>query len=171
MYIFSLFGWYFSSSFWDWQLMTSKFIMKKLLRLDYLILREVFWNFIKINISMHGIYKFLQTNLEMGVLICLFFIYVHLIISLILIASVLPWWWSQRHLESVRILQYPLYSLQNVDLYKLSSLLVLCPMLLWSWLSLIHGKAKYETKLSCTVIYAKRGDKNIAEPFIRNQVK
>lgn len=130
MYIFSLFGWYFSSSFWDWQLMTSKFIMKKLLRLDYLILREVFWNFIKINISMHGIYKFLQTNLEMGVLICLFFIYVHLIISLILIASVLPWWWSQRHLESVRILQYPLYSLQNVDLYKLSSLLVLCPMLL-----------------------------------------
>ena len=83
----------------------------------------------------------------------------HLIISLILIASVLPWWWSQRHLESVRILQYPLYSLQNVDLYKLSSLLVLCPMLLWSWLSLIHGKAKYETKLSCTVIYAKRGDK------------
>lgn len=95
----------------------------------------------------------------MGVLICLFFIYVHLIISLILIASVLPWWWSQRHLESVRILQYPLYSLQNVDLYKLSSLLVLCPMLLWSWLSLIHGKAKYETKLSCTVIYAKTGDK------------
>ena len=44
-------------------------------------------------------------------------------------------------------------------------------MLLWSWLSLIHGKAKYETELSCTVIYAKRGDKNIAEPFIKNQVK
>ena len=38
-------------------------------------------------------------------------------------------------------------------------------------MSLIHGKAKYETKLSCKVIYAKRGDKNIAEPFIRNQVK
>ena len=36
------------------------------------------------------VFKFLQTNLEMGVLICLFFIYVHLIISLILIASVLP---------------------------------------------------------------------------------
>ena len=38
-------------------------------------------------------------------------------------------------------------------------------MLLWSWLSLIHGKAKYETKLSCTVIYAKRGDKILLSLF------
>lgn len=43
--------------------------------------------------------------------------------------------------------------------------MVLCPMLLWSWLSLIHGKAKYETKLSCTVIYAKRGDKILLSLF------
>ena len=68
--------------------MTSKFIMKKLLGLYDILSCMKYFEILKSVSACMVLVKFLQTNLEC-VLICLFFIYVHLIISLILIASVL----------------------------------------------------------------------------------